>query len=480
MPTGRMKRIDQQRKVAYIVRRGRTLAAPLAEVDTKARVPNARVEFRLVRHHGDESAADVRLRTGTRTSRRQRRFGDLTGASRPGSKVATAAAERYRVDSSSPPFRVVEAWLEAMGDRDLDGAVSLYRPDAVLHSPDDDLSGLHRLRAALEHSPLTGLDPDSAEIYGLGRYVRVDYPGQDVAGGHDHGVSLIVDRGEIVEQWIDVDPDGEYGEGETPTAPPLQLVMRGTVTGDAQAYAGSRIEHLITTVGRPVRFVRLKLTAIDNPGHDRPAMAEVVLDLDRTIIRAHAAAPTFTEAVDRVIDRLQVRIRHDRSRRRARRLDRAPIGRPDRPQPAGPRKRPESGHPEIVRHRSFAPDELTIDEAVWDLGLLDYEFLLFVEADSGDDAFLTRDDNDQLLLRFRRPTNVSISCVADVVVAETPAPLLKQTEAVELLEVGGDRFVFFVDRLTERGNVVYRRLDGHYGLITPPDTSPYDGDDGDG
>jgi hypothetical protein len=38
--------------------------------------------------------------------------------------------------------------------------------------------------------------------------------------------------------------------------------------------------------------------------------------------------------------------------------------------------------------------------------------------------------------------------------------------ALERLELSGAAFVFFVDEATGRGAVVYRRYDGHYGLIT--------------
>ena len=457
MPAGRVKRIDEQRDVAYIVRRGRTLAAPLSEVETKARVPNARVEFRLVRDHGDESAADVRLRRGTRTSRRQRRFGDLTGARRPGSKVATAASRNLGIDTSSPPFEVAEAWLAAMGDRDIDLAASLYRPDAVVHRPGGDASGWKQLRAVLERSPLAGLDPDDADVYGLGRYVRIDCPCDDT----DHGTSLIVDRGEIAEQWIDLDPeqDRDRDRATAATAPPFQVARRGSVTDEAQHYARHRVGHLVDTMGRSVRFTRVKLTGIDNPGNEIPAMAEVVLDLDRVIIRAHAAAPTFTEAIDQVIDRLQSRIRQDRSRRRARQRSRETIRTPGAPRP---------DQPEIVRHRSFAPDELTLDEAIWDLDLLDYEFLLFVEADTGDDAILSHDHNGEMVLQFRRPVERRLtSAVADVSTVNEPPPRLVAADAIELLEAAGGPFLFFVDPSSDRGHVVYRRHDGHYGLITP-------------
>ncbi|MGZ4255177.1 MAG: sigma 54 modulation/S30EA ribosomal C-terminal domain-containing protein [Solirubrobacteraceae bacterium] len=39
--------------------------------------------------------------------------------------------------------------------------------------------------------------------------------------------------------------------------------------------------------------------------------------------------------------------------------------------------------------------------------------------------------------------------------------------AVAEMDALDHRFVFFEDATTERGNVIYRRYDGHYGLIEP-------------
>jgi hypothetical protein len=39
-------------------------------------------------------------------------------------------------------------------------------------------------------------------------------------------------------------------------------------------------------------------------------------------------------------------------------------------------------------------------------------------------------------------------------------------DAVELLDLSDDRFVFSRDAASGRGQVLYRRYDGHYGLIT--------------
>ena len=44
---------------------------------------------------------------------------------------------------------------------------------------------------------------------------------------------------------------------------------------------------------------------------------------------------------------------------------------------------------------------------------------------------------------------------------------LPLTEAEALLDEGDAAFVFFAEPGTGRSQVLYRRFDGHYGLITP-------------
>ena len=48
-----------------------------------------------------------------------------------------------------------------------------------------------------------------------------------------------------------------------------------------------------------------------------------------------------------------------------------------------------------------------------------------------------------------------------------PVERLTVDEAIEHLDLVADPFVFFVHAETGRGNVVYLRYDGHYGLIEP-------------
>jgi RNA polymerase-binding transcription factor DksA len=125
---------------------------------------------------------------------------------------------------------------------------------------------------------------------------------------------------------------------------------------------------------------------------------------------------------------------------------------------------------EVVRRKTFALNELTLDEAALDMNLLDLDFYLFFELATGVHAVLHRRPDGRLGLRRLHPVDLPAAAeAAEVVLEPEAAPPLALDEAVEWLDVAGDPFVFFRNQETGRANVVYRRYDGHYGLITPAD-----------
>ena len=66
------------------------------------------------------------------------------------------------------------------------------------------------------------------------------------------------------------------------------------------------------------------------------------------------------------------------------------------------------------------------------------------------------------------PSDSDLGPTAGQVEVATAHPsTLTLEEAVERLNSGGEPHVFFADATNGRGNVLYRRYDGHYGLITP-------------
>ncbi len=472
MPDGRVQRIDGDNQLAYVIKRGRTYAADLAEVETRARVPNARVRFDLVRRKGTERATNVRLRSGTRTSRRQRRFGDLTGARRPGAKAGTIASRSYGVDVTTQPFRVASAWIRAVGDQDFDGATALYLSGAALHTPAGSDSGRRHIRGELERLDLHDVDVDGAELSGRDGSVVIDF---DDRAGH-HSAVLIIEHGHIVEQWIDVDPPTPESELVDDRPPEIEFVNRGSVPAVAEAYAEERIQAFVERLDRPYHHARFKLTGAVNPNADRPAVAQATLGVDRFVLRAQSTADSFVAAIDEVIDRLgaQLASHHDREHDN-------PVGRVAPPgtwrhanlaRPEQPYFDRPPAEREIVRHKSFAAEELTIDEAAWDMAMLDYDFFLFVELETGQDALIERHHEGPFTVHRLDPVADEVSTVSTVAIeyelATSRPPELTVSSAVELLNGSGAPMLFFRNAHSGRGNVAYRRYDGHYGLITPP------------
>jgi ribosome-associated translation inhibitor RaiA len=254
---------------------------------------------------------------------------------------------------------------------------------------------------------------------------------------------------------------------------PFELVTRGPVNEEEERYLVDRFERMEESFGRPVTFTRVKVTVIDHGRHRaRPVNASATNDLDGLLLRAHVGAAAVSEAVDQLLDRLRRQLeRHTPDRAHE------PAG---RPAPDGewrhgflPTERPDFfdrpvEERELVRHKSYGPEESTVEEAVWDLAALDYDFFLFKELTTGEDCLLARREDGLDLHRLEVGSEVPTDD-APVGVVETGAPRLEVEEAIERLDSGDEHFVFFRNAMTSRGNVLYRRYDGHYGLITPPD-----------
>lgn len=98
--------------------------------------------------------------------------------------------------------------------------------------------------------------------------------------------------------------------------PHIEFVARGRRPHPATvAYARSKVLAAARAVPRNVRFARITLTFEEHRSIERPAKAEVTLDVDGRIVRAEAAARSSREAIDLVEQRLRRRLAGIRRRR---------------------------------------------------------------------------------------------------------------------------------------------------------------------
>jgi len=242
------------------------------------------------------------------------------------------------------------------------------------------------------------------------------------------------------------------------------VTTRGEVPEAAKEYATEKIAHVAGLTDKPILFAQVKLTLEPNPARQRPALAEATLDVNGHQVRAHVAADRLEEAVDL----LEGRLRRNMNKA-AERVDRETV----RHSPDGrPPHRPEHVHRpiderEVVRHKTFALQPMRWDEAAFDLDILGHDFYLFTELDTGVDCVVCHsEDGGTEIMPGNDAVSDALHEVADLTVGPA-APALRLAEAEERLDIGQEPFVFFIDAESARGNVVYRRFDGHYGLITP-------------
>jgi hypothetical protein len=221
----------------------------------------------------------------------------------------------------------------------------------------------------------------------------------------------------------------------------VEVTLRGSIPLPDREYAEEKLSALLQLSPIPVTRARVRLTRAHHTAAGQQVIAEATLDLPRRKVRAQIAATGGQEAIDRVRNRL---------RRKLSQLGSHPASLAGRARPGTPEYAdvpPEER--EVVRHKVYQPAVATIEEAAWDMELMDYDFQLFSDAVSGWDSVV-----------FRGEQGYGVSYLPE-------RPRLTLEDAAGALGATGHAYLFYRDAVSGRGNVLYRRHDGDYGLITP-------------
>ncbi|MBM3674924.1 MAG: HPF/RaiA family ribosome-associated protein [Actinobacteria bacterium] len=252
--------------------------------------------------------------------------------------------------------------------------------------------------------------------------------------------------------------------------PQVTVSTQGEVNADERAYAEEKFAHVMKLAPGPVLHAQLRLAMEPDPARERPAVVKGSLDVDGRSVRAHVAAASMREAIDAFEARLRDRLVH---------LGERPQSRERRHRDSGPGKwrhgdaptphpeysdRPVDGR-EIVRRKQLAPGPETPDEAVFDMETLDHDWFLFTNASSGEDSVVHRVPGGFAIVAPNPDPAELERCAAPITVSPLVPARLGVDQAIEVLDLAAEPFVFFLDERTGRGCVVYRRYDGHYGLV---------------
>ena len=232
---------------------------------------------------------------------------------------------------------------------------------------------------------------------------------------------------------------------------PLEVTLRGNVGDLAGATAAETVTRALEHAPGPVLKAHLVLDWLPDPAVERPALAEVNVDVNGRLVRAKAAAPTMSEAVDELDQRLRRQLAELHELRRTQQRSTGVAAHhewrhgdlPRRPTPYFPRPEEER---DVVRHKSFASGPMNVDDAAYEMGLLDHDFFLYQDAATRQPMVLQRLD-------------------AGGYTVEQHPPTMTDLEARTRLATAGERFVFYLDSATRTPRVLYLRYDGNYGLI---------------
>lgn len=202
MPSGTMQWFDTSSGEGRVVASGREYPVFDADIEPRARAAGSRVHFDIERINGVSVAVRVRAKSGKRTSRRQRRFGDLTGAGKPAEKGRPPLThQRTDVEpgTAGRPAELVRRWLAAANSGHRDTVSGLYAPHAVLHAPDGDHHGRNNVDAFLADNGLLTRGWDARPTGSGETITAVRRPGDD----NERSTRFRIEHDQIVEQWVD-------------------------------------------------------------------------------------------------------------------------------------------------------------------------------------------------------------------------------------------------------------------------------------
>jgi ribosome-associated translation inhibitor RaiA len=247
----------------------------------------------------------------------------------------------------------------------------------------------------------------------------------------------------------------------------------GAVPTSARKEADELMSKLAEVAQRPVIFAKVKIRNDEERDREQRVLVQGTMDVSGVILRAQAAGPTPIDGLRGVGDRLERQL--GRLPEKRQRATKRPPSTPQGAWNSGdlPSDRPGffDRPPEdrmIVRRKTYSPDErVSLSEALFDLDILDYRFFLFTDDADGTPSIVYEDEGNPAVRKIDGSSPRDFDLRPWIRVDNTPAPIINVADAVTRLNVTDVPFVFFCDGERTRASVVYRRYDGHYGLIVP-------------
>ncbi len=242
----------------------------------------------------------------------------------------------------------------------------------------------------------------------------------------------------------------------------------GSVPTGTRREAEEMMAYLSDMAPADVVSTRVKVKRDEDRQPDEVSIAQGSINVSGIELRVEAAGPTTSSALHAVGNRLESKL--------ARLADRIGGGESssgswaqtdnDSSRPAFHNRPPERRT--VVRRKMYSPlDRLSVSEALFNLDTLDYRFFVFTDAADDKTSIVYRDVDGPALRKIDGSRSTASQLPEGLHVNTAEAQLITLSDAISLLNSSDMPFVFFRDRDRGRASVLYRRYDGHYGLLVP-------------
>jgi len=171
----------------------------------------------------------------------------------------------------------------------------------------------------------------------------------------------------------------------------VNVVIQGKnidVTSALRDYTQEKIERAVGHYIQIASEIDVNLSVERNPRISANQSAEVTVYANGTVIRAEERTENLYASIDRVADKLARQLRKFKERNHHERVKHSPktsvaVTQQQPTAPVDDEKAPELP-PVVVRTKYFAMPPMSVDEALHQLELVDHDFFVFRNAESGE------------------------------------------------------------------------------------------------
>lgn len=235
----------------------------------------------------------------------------------------------------------------------------------------------------------------------------------------------------------------------------LVLHTVGPVPGSARDLVRQLLNRLVDKAPRPVSYAKVKIKSDGDREPAERSLAQANLDVSGATLRAESAGEGPSGALNTLAARLEEKLAYlDQPGTAPRQSDRPHFVDLD------PEQRV------IARQKTYSRiDQIDTDEAIARLADLDYRFYLFTDIADDTTTMVADTGGEETTIQKIDGSFPDGSETPGVRAVVGPPPTRSLLDAVAELNGTGRDHLFFRGLDGEEPSVLYRRYDGHYGLL---------------